>query len=404
MVGRQPDGCASSRWRVVKILHVAASYLPAVRYGGTIVSVHGLCRALAARGHDVHVLTTNVNGATNSDVPLAAPVAMDGVTVWYFPSRFVRRLYWSPPMARTLEQHIGEYAIAHLHAMFVWPTWAAARAAHRAKVPYLFAPRGMLEQGLVKRRSRLLKSAWIRIADRRSLEQAAGIHVTSAREATEAKAFGFALPPIYEVPNGVSLEDGAGGGRPSAAIAAITGGRPYVLFLGRINWKKGLDRLVAALPRVPGVRLVVAGNDEEGYRAIVDELAAAAGVSGRLVFVGPVLGADKAMLLRHAQLLVVPSYSENFGNVVIEAMAAGCPVIVTPEVGSAAIVKETGSGWVVPGDAAALSHGISTLLADAETRRRMREAGRAASVHYAWSAVAKRMETVYEQVLRGGRE
>ena len=119
----------------MKILHVVPTYIPAWRYGGTIHSVHGLCRALAARGHDVDVFTTNVDGLADSDVPLGTPVVIDGVRVWYHPSRFGRRLYRSPDMGRRLKAHVGEYSVVHLHSVFLWPTWAAARAARNAGVP-----------------------------------------------------------------------------------------------------------------------------------------------------------------------------------------------------------------------------------------------------------------------------
>ncbi len=96
----------------MRLLHVVPTYLPAVRYGGPIQSVHGLCAALAARGHDVHVFTTNVDGPGDSAVPLGRPVDMDGVNVWYFPSRWLRRLYWSPPMARALKRDVGTFDLA----------------------------------------------------------------------------------------------------------------------------------------------------------------------------------------------------------------------------------------------------------------------------------------------------
>src|SRR5689334_8622158 len=133
----------------MKILHVVPSYFPAVRYGGPIHSVHGLCKALAARGHEVEVFTTNVDGPVDTDVPLAAPVAMDGVKVWYFPAPALRRLYWSPAMAKALRERISSFDVAHLHSVFLWPTWAAARIARRGNVPYVLAPRGMLVRELI---------------------------------------------------------------------------------------------------------------------------------------------------------------------------------------------------------------------------------------------------------------
>src|SRR4051812_38317396 len=120
----------------VRILHVVPSYLPAVRYGGPIVSVHSLCKALVTPGHRVDVFTTNVNGTQDSDVPLGVPVDVDGVNVWYFASKRFRRLYRSHAMAQALAQHIDEFDIVHLHSIFLWPTTAAARAARRAGVPY----------------------------------------------------------------------------------------------------------------------------------------------------------------------------------------------------------------------------------------------------------------------------
>src|SRR5438874_10292208 len=147
----------------VRILHVVPTYLPATRYGGPIYAVHGLCRALAARGHEVDVVTTNVDGAGVSDVPLGRAVDVDGVRVTYFASPF-SRLYWSPSM----RFDASRYDVVHLHSVYLWPTWAAARVARRAGVPYIISPRGMLVRELIARKSRLVKSAWLRMVERRN--------------------------------------------------------------------------------------------------------------------------------------------------------------------------------------------------------------------------------------------
>src|SRR5512144_1838241 len=107
----------------MRILHVVPSYLPAARYGGPIFAVHGLCRALAARGHHVEVFTTNVDGPYNSAVPLRIPIPLDGVRVTYFPSEALRRLYWSPPLGRALHADLASFTVVHLHSVFLWPTW-----------------------------------------------------------------------------------------------------------------------------------------------------------------------------------------------------------------------------------------------------------------------------------------
>src|SRR5262245_19364912 len=175
----------------MKVLHVVPTYYPAVRYGGPIRSVHGLARAQAARGHDVHVYTTDVDGPLNSCVPLGEPVNVDGVSVWYFPTGLGRRLYRSPQMDRALFANIGGFDILHTHSVFLWPTTAAARAARAHRVPYILAPRGMLVLELIRRKSWLAKWAWITAFERLNLENARAIHVTSKIEADEIERLGL---------------------------------------------------------------------------------------------------------------------------------------------------------------------------------------------------------------------
>jgi len=383
----------------VRILHVVASYLPATRYGGTIVSVHGLCKALAARGHDVHVMTTSVDGAGDSPVAHEVPVVMDGVTVQYFQSRHLRRLYWAPAMGRALRQQIGTFDVLHTHAIYLWPMWAAARAARAAGVPQILAPRGMLEKDLIERKSALWKAVLIGFKERRNLEAAAAIHVTSHREAEQARTFGFNLPPLIEIPNGVDL-DRHEPVSPSPAVRALIDGPPFALFLGRINWKKGLDRLVIALVHAPAVRVIVAGNDEEGHREQLVALAQRWGVADRLEFAGSVAGADKAALLNAARVLVLPSYSENFGNVIVEAWAAGCPVVVTPEVGLADYIRDAGGGWVVEGNPSAIGWRLASVCADPDLSARVGAIGLTlVERRFTWPAVALEMEAAYRRVI-----
>ena len=124
------------------------------------------------------------------------------------------------------------------------------------------------------------------------------------------------------------------------------------------------------------------------------------GLANRLTFTGPVHGAAKAALLTGAQLLVLPSYSENFGNVVLEAMAAGRPVVVTPEVGLAPVVTSTGAGLVAAGGPDSLSRAMATLLGNPALRLEMGQRGaQAVGERFSWPAVAAEMESLYESVV-----
>ena len=390
MGGDRTDG------RPLRLLHVVPTYYPAVRYGGPIVSVHALCKSLARRGHAVDVFTTNVDGHAVSAVPVATPVDLDGVSVTYFPAGMGRRIYRSPGMGRALAERIASYDAIHLHSVFLWPTLAAARAAQHAGVPYVVAPRGMLVGDLIARKSALAKRVWIAAFERRTIAQAAAIHVTAELEAGEIDKLGLRPRRVVIVPNGIDA--------PPPAVAPRTipaeRRRAVVLSLGRLNWKKGLDRLIAAIALVPDAELVIAGNDEDGYRATLEALAQATGIAGRVRFVGAVRGDEKWSVLAGADLFVMASYSENFGNAALEAMAGGVPVVVTPEVGLARTIEQSGAGVVTPGEPHALAAAISSLLRDPARRVAMGSAGqRVAREQFSWPSIAAQMETTYRELL-----
>jgi glycosyltransferase involved in cell wall biosynthesis len=356
----------------VKILHVVPTYLPALRYGGPIVAVHGLCRALARRGHDVTVFTTNVDGDSVTDVPLDREVLMEGVRVRYFASAFPR-LYVSGTMRRAFSE-IASFDVVHNHSVFLWPTAASARAAKRRAVPYVISPRGMLVPELIRRRSSIVKRGWIRLVERRNFASAAAIHFTSDRERDDARETGIPIARSFVVPNGIDLV-------PRPAVPRETNA---VVYLGRISWKKQLDRLIEATPR--DAKLIIAGNDEENLTPKLRELA-----QGRDVeFAGPVYGDAKWELLARASVVALPSLSENFGNVIVEAMMMSTPVVVSPEVGVASDVEAAGAGLV--------THDLAAALAG--VLRDPRDYGRNGRARvestFTWESVAARMEHEYQ--------
>ncbi len=386
----------------MRILHVTPYYYPALRYGGPVRSVHGLCKHLVRLGHDIEVFTTDRDGPSRIDMPTGIPVDLDGMKVWYFRSAYCRRLFYSPAMRRELARRVGEFDLVHIHTFFTWPTSSAAAAAVRNRIPYILSPRGMLVKALVRRKSRLVKWSWIQLFGRRIVEGAARLHVTTDIEEEEIRRFPFNLPEVFVIPVGVETEVAVpgSGGPVSLEIAALAGKKPLLLFLGRVNWKKGLDRLIPALRYLEGAHLAVAGNDDDDYQIHLDRLASRNGVSKRITFTGPVYGEEKRRLLGAADVFVLPSYSENFGIAVLEAMAAGVPVVVTPEVGLSREVEEAGAGLVLSGDPGILGPGINSLLADPGRLRRMGERGRElAAGRFAWDGIGREMEQVYKQVI-----
>lgn len=378
----------------MRVLHVVPTYLPATRYGGPIYSVHELCRSLCKESLEVHVATTNVDGKEDSQVPLREPVNVDGVRVWYFPCPMLRRIYWSPGMARFFAARLESFDLVHLHSVFLWPTNRAARIAKASGVPYILAPRGMLDANLIRRKSRWKKTAWLKFVEERTLAGAARLHVTSIIEYQEALHLGMPLPPRLLIPNGVRAP------LPSCSSEERIQTGKTILFLGRINWKKGLDRLIPVLSALSESELIIAGNDEEKLTPKLRKLARECGVEERVHFLGEVRGRQKEELFRSARVFVLPSYGENFGNAVLEALQYGCPVVLTKEVGLAEEVRSSGAGLVVDGDQRSLASALHRLMDDPQAGLQMGMNGRRLiEQRFTWDRIAKSMIDAYQELI-----
>ncbi len=375
----------------MNILHVVPTYLPATRYGGPIVAVHGLARALVRRGHDVSVLTTNVDGPLTSDVPVGPVVDLDGVKVRYFASP-LRRLYWSPSLRAALRDEVKRADIVHTHSVFLWPTYAAARAAKAARVPYVISPRGMLVPELIAAKNTALKRAWVALFERRSFREASAIHFTSDLEQRDAERTGIPIPRSFVAPNGVDVPQ----------LVRTERAPDRIVFLGRISWKKRIDRLIEALPMLPNAHLVIAGNDEEGLVPDLQRIAARLGVASQVSWRGAVYGAAKEELLSSASLFALTSDSENFGNAVLEALAQETPVVLTPGVGVAAEVAAAGAGVITTDAPQEIARTIAALLDDPSALRTMGAKGRALVIErFSWDTVAAPMESLYRSLVPG---
>lgn len=394
----------------MRILHVVPTYYPATRYGGPIRSVHGLCKTLAAGGDDVVVYTTNVDGRSVSNIPTNTAVDREGAEVWYFESNRLRRLYYSTEMKRRLKHTMTDFDVVHLHSLYAYPTSIAAHYARKHDVPYVISTRGMLVKELVANKSRLAKRGWISAFDRRNLEAAHAVHVTSKAESLEIRKYGFDLNEVVHIPHGVDLySTGYSTGMQRAMIkrAIETRSRhakPLVLFIGRLAPIKGIDRLIDALGILHGVEAIIAGPDEGGYRSQLEHHARETGVADRVRFIGEINDHQRADYLRAASMFVLPSHSENFGISALEAMAQGVPVVVTKQVGLAQAVSEHGCGIVVDGDAASIASAIWQITHNPQRAVRLGEAGfDAVRNHYTWHRVGSRMRELYVRALRSSQ-
>jgi len=390
--------------RPMRILHVISSL--ALRYGGPPQVCLELCQELARRGERVTIYTTNIDGPGELDVPTERPVWVNDVEVRYFPVQVPRMYAVSLSLARALHRAIPGQDILHLHMLYNFPSTVAAWYSRRAGVPYLVWPHGALDPYLF-RRHRGRKRLYERLVERRNLNQAAAIHFTAREEEELVRPLGLRARGVI-VPAGVHPERYAEGpGRAALAEAwPEIQGRRVVLFLGRLNFKKGLDLLARAFGHLArqreDVHLLLAGPDNEGYGATVRRWLAAEGVLHRCTFTGMLVGSQKLAALRNADVFVLPSYTENFGVAVVEAMACGQPVVISNRVNIWREVAEARAGLVVACDASEVSRALATVLDDPAGRDAMgARARRLVAERFSWRAAGQQMVEVYREILAG---
>ena len=318
---------------------------------------------------------------------------------------------WSGPvlslsMRRWLHAHIADFDLVHVHGLYRFPPTYAAWLARRRGVPFVIRPHGNLDPFLYRQSSRsvLLKRLWERWFDLPNLNGASAIHYTSEDERERASFLKLRVPS-FVVPNGLDWARFASLPPRGAFRAQLgIGEAPLVLFLSRLNFKKGLDLLVPAFARVharyPDAVLAIVGPDNEGYGAKVRGWVAEHGLQACVRFLDHLQ--DEAVLQAYvdADVFALPSYTENFGMVVAESLACATPVVISDQVNIHREVSGAGAGLVTRCDAGEVAAALCTLLADAPRRAAMGAAGRALVQRiWTWDVVARQLTAEYELVI-----
>lgn len=246
-----------------------------------------------------------------------------------------------------------DYDIVHAHGIWGGPSVTAAAWAQTHGKPYVLSPHGMLEPWSM-RYHRLKKALPWLLWERGAIGSATVIETKSQLEARNVRSLGFANP-LAVIP--IALDDDE-----TLITRRDDSGTRTCLFLSRIHPKKGVELLIEAWKalRPQGWRLIIAGPDGGGYQRSLEAVAASAGLAGEIVFPGPAYGSEKRRLIQAAAVFCLPSYSENFGIVVIEALSQGVPVITTTATPWEELVARK-CGWQVEPNVA----GIQSALKDA---------------------------------------
>lgn len=380
--------------RAIRILFVVPYYKPAYIYGGPVRSIPALCEGLSRLGCAVTVFTTNANGDSELDVDTRIPCLMNGVKVCYFPLKKSPFLFYSPALKQACVEQIRAFDLVYIFSCWTYPFIPATRAAVKAGIPFVISPRTAFMRATWQ--GKFLKKITYHLLFERSLiNRASALHYTSQLEIEQSRWLRLRGKPVV-VPNPVDISEFAvlprrGSFRERHGIAAD---EKVLLFLGRVEPRKGLDLAIRAFGRIASscgpARFVIVGPEEDAHVRELKDVADSLGVAGRVTFTGMLAGPERLAVFRDADLFVLTSLGENFAMSVVEAMAAGLPVLVTDMVGVAPDVAAHGAGLVVPRGEQAVASAIERLLSSEELRRTCGEAGkRLAQTAYAPDAIAR---------------
>ena len=376
----------------MKVLQVAPFFHPAHRYGGPIPVLYDLCLELVAKGCAVKVLTTDTNGPGMAlEVPSDREVNCAGFAV-----RYCHRVAGdsvSPALLFVLREYVAWADVVHLSCVYSFPTIPALLASRVLAKALVWSPMGALQRWTGSRRL-FLKKHWERVCRLVSPRDLV-IHVTSESEAAESREV-FPGAQFAIVPHGVHLPE-----KEKVTRSKLL----KLLFLGRLDPKKGLENLLDACRLLQDSwcghqiswSLTVAGTGDPAYVAGLRSRIDGLGLAGQVTMAGQVMGERKDDLLTSSDVVVVPSFTENFAMVVVESLARGVPVLAstgTPWAG----LEEKGCGLWIKNDPESLASGItamSTMDLDAmgaRGRQWMQE-------EYSWPTVTERMIKIYRMRL-----
>ncbi|MBX3372559.1 MAG: glycosyltransferase [Phycisphaeraceae bacterium] len=382
----------------MRVLHVISGMDH--RQGGPTFALFGLAGAQHAIGLDV----TCFVGVRPGDSP-ELPDALARIGV-----RIIRcgpcrgPLATCPTMRGDLGRAVADADICHIHGVWMQIQHEAVRACRVHGVPYIFRPCGMLDPWCL-RQSRIRKMVYMAWRLRRNLNGAAAMHFTSETERRLVAPLGLRPPGLVE-PGGVDLSEFAAlppRGTFRALYPAV-GDRAILLFLGRVHPKKGLDLLIPAFARVrpPGWMLVIAGPDDRDSMGAIRRMVEVERLQDDVLFTGLLRGEARLAAFVDGDLFCLPSYQENFGVAVVEALAAGLPVIVSDQVNIHDDITRGEVGAVVPCEVDALADAIAAWTRDGALRAAAAARARPfVAATWDWSAIARRWAGHYERIVRG---
>jgi glycosyltransferase involved in cell wall biosynthesis len=384
----------------MRVLFISSYYIPAVEWGGPAICVPAIAEGLRKLGTDVTVLTTNGRG--NPGLPSIPPGLreVNAVPVYYFGRIGPARYFFCHGIIEYLARHLGSYDLIHIHGLWTFPVLISSRFCQIYKKPYLITLHGQLVEWAINRK-KTKKRLYMSVFEANTIVHSELIHFTSEFEKQSTIKRYSNLKSVV-IPNPVAVEK-------FLCIRPLSeeqcaNRKVTFLIVGRLHPVKGFDLLLPALARAKAasdIELLIVGPDQGGYLTDITEMVHSLSLTDNVRYLGLLRDSDLLEAYERSQVIVVPSYQENFGMVAAEGMASARPVIVSNRVGISDIVAEQKAGWVCDLSVPSLTNAIKYVCHNPELLNETGLNGRKAALeHFTPESISARLQKAYENILR----
>ncbi len=388
---------------MLKILHYIPVYSPAWQFGGPVLSVSQLCEGLVSLGHEVEVFTSNAGLENHPNIISNHPTVNNGVTVTYFSSVSGIGGIHSPGMEETVKRRIKEFDLVHITGIWQPTSYAACKAAKTFNIPYILSLKGALSPYSWSQKT-FKKALYYLWRERWNVNNATGIHYTAQQEFEECHWLNLSSKPIV-IPNGLDTKfwkPDKNGAKLWRQKQCLEENEFVLLNIGRLHHKKGLDLLPPALNQIRDLKwkLFFVGGDDDGTKTDLINLFEKFNLSDRVTFLPPSHPAELCSVYSAASLFVLPSRHENFGNVVVEALACGCPVMISDRVGLHREISRDNMGWVLKRNVGDWATAIRNLITDSTSLDKIvSKSSQYVELNYSIDKVSKNMLDCYSSLV-----